>query len=305
MKQLWKMAAAALVLGVCAVGTSLPVSAQQEKLTDTVYLNDEAGVLSDTEFEDAMQQLEETSAYTGMNIGLYVGGIPLGSGEDSTIAFCDDFYDELYDINSDGVFLYLDFSGEDDLFDYLSTSGKGQFYYTNSDFESRTDEIISDTEAYLERDNEKLPQAISAFCDDMMRFYDAGVPDKYYTYNEDTDTYLILENNAVKEVSELPDSYDAGLDWGMIILISVIVGMIVGTIVLLCINARYKFKTAGSMRNYLENGNVRFTVRTDRFLRQHRSRTKISSESSGGGSGGGSSHSSSSGGSHGGGGGHR
>lgn len=303
MKQLWKMTAAVLALGICAVGISLPASAQQEDYTDVVYLNDEAGVLSDEEFDSAMEELEETAAYTGMNIGLYVGGTPLGSGEESTIRFCDDNYDELYGINTDGVFLYLDFSGEDDLFDYLSTSGKGQFYYTNSESNDRVNEIILDTEEYLERDNEDLPSAISAFCDDMVRFYDAGVPESYYTYNDDTETYLIWQDGEVVEVSELPDGYVVGMSWGVIIFISVAIGLIVGVIVLLCIKSRYKFKTAGNMRNYLESGNMHFTVRTDRFLRQHRTRTKMSSDSSSGG--GGSSHSSSSGGSHGGGGGHR
>ena len=42
-------------------------------------------------------------------------------------------YEELYGMNTDGVFLYLDMSGEASLFDYLSTSGKGQFYYTDNE----------------------------------------------------------------------------------------------------------------------------------------------------------------------------
>lgn len=307
MKHIWKMTAAALTLGICIVGTAVPVSAQTEDQTDTVYLCDEGDKLTGTAFQDVFSMLEDTAEETGMNLGVWVGSEPMG--ESATIAFCDDTYDQLFGINTDGVFLYLDLSGESDLFDYISTSGKGQFYYTNSNEYDRIDDIFSDMNPYLPRGEEDVPSAISEFCFNLKYYAEKGAPsDTYYTYNADNNMYLIMENGVVKEVAELPEEYTAVMSWGMIALIAVVIGFVSGGVSLIVIRMRYRFKTAGSMQHYLEQGNIRYSNRTDRFLRQYRTRTRISSDSSsggGGGGGGGSSHSSSGGGSHGGGGNHR
>ena len=299
MKKLWNCAAVLLSLGICGAAAIAPVSAYTEDLTDTVYLYDEGEKLTDSEFQQVYSSLKEAAAETGMNLGVCIGSTPMGQSE--TIALCDDTYDALYGINTDGVFLYLDLSGEENLFDYISTSGKGQFYYTNSENDDRVSAIFDEMNPYLSRGNEDVPSAVDAFCDELEYYAEMGAPDYYYTYNSDNGKYLIMENNVIKEVDELPEEYTAVFSWGTIVLIALVMGLAAGGISLLVIWRRYQFKTAGDMRNYREQNKIRFTQRSDQFLRQYRTRTKISSDSSGGG-GGGSSHSSSSGGSHGGGG---
>lgn len=304
MKQLWKITGAVLSLGILCTMAAVPVSAMAVDQTDTVYLCDEGDWLTDSEFDDIMEDLKETAEETGMYIGVWIGSEPMG--ESQTIAFCDDTYDELFGINTDGVFLYLDMSGEADLFDYISTSGKGQFYYTNSSEYDRISEIFSDMNPYLERGNEDVPMAVYEFCFHLRFYAEQGVPsDTYYTYNSDTGTYLIMEDGVVQEVSELPEEYTAIASWSTILLVSVLLGLAAGGISLLVIRRSYRFKSPGSMQHYLEKGNIHYSNRTDRFLRQYRTRTKIETSSGGGGGGGGSSHSSSGGGSHGGGGNHR
>lgn len=304
MKHFWKITGAVLSLGILSAMAALPASAMTEDQTDTVYLCDEGGWLTDSEFDEIMDDLEETAAETGMYIGVWIGSEPMG--ESQTIAFCDDTYEEYFGINTDGVFLYLDMSGEADLFDYISTSGKGQFYYTNSSEYDRVSEIFSDMNPYLGRGEEDVPMAVYKFCFDLKYYAEKGAPsDTYYTYDSGTGTYLIMEDGVVQEVSELPEEYTALASWGTIILVSILLGLAAGCIAFFTIKRSYRFKSPGSMQHYLEQGNVHYSNRTDRFLRQYRTRTKIESSSGGGGGGGGSSHHSSGGGSHGGGGNHR
>lgn len=309
MKTLWKWTAAVLAAGICTCNFAFPaVSAKTEDSSSNVYLCDEGDFLSDAEFQAAMDELQEAADKSGMYVALWIGDSVIGNDSDAdTIAFCDDTYEDLFGINTDGVFLYLDMSGAPSLFDYLSTSGKGQFYYTDSEDYNRVGTIIQEVEEHLPRGEEDLPAAIHSFCYNLEYYADQGVPtDKYYTYNKDTGKYLIMQDDQVQEVSELPKEYTATLSWGTIIVIAIVIGLITGISSLLSIRKRYQFKTAGSMQNYLITNDVQYLQRTDRYLRTYTSRTKISSESSGGGGGGGgSSHSSSSGGSHGGGGGHR
>lgn len=309
MKNKWKWMTGLLIAGFCMVSMTLPAAAYQEEKADNIWLCDEANSLTEDEFDYLVTCLQDTSDYTGMNIGVWVGGEPLGYGEESTIRFCDDNYDQQFGINTDGVFLYIDMSGESDLFDYLSTSGMGQFYYTNSDDNNRVHEMIVGIESHLPRGNEDVSQAIIRLCTDMELYYDVGVPEGYYTYNSDNGEYLYSENGKVKSVyqyEDLPEECRNPASWGSIILTAVVAGILAFVISLLVIRFRYRFKSPGDMRNYLESGRVRMTFQEDRFLRQSRTRTRIESSSGGGGGGGGgSSHSSSGGGSHGGGGGHR
>lgn len=311
MKTIWKQTAAALAAGICICNLTLPaVSAKTEDSSNNVYLCDEGDFLSDAEFQEAMDELQEAADESGMNVALWIGNTAIGDNSDAdTIAFCDETYEELYGMNTDGVFLYLDMSRETSLslFDYLSTSGKGQFYYTDNEDYNRVGTMIQDVEEYLPRGEEDLPSAIHIFCFDLKYYADQGVPtDKYYTYNKDTGKYLIMQDGQVQEVSKLPEEYTAILSWGTIVILAVLIGVIAFGISVLSIRNRYKFKAAGSRQNYLVANDVQYLQRSDQYLRTYTSRTKISSESSGGGSGGGgSSHSSSSGGSHGGGGGHR
>ncbi len=309
MKTIWKQTAAALAAGICICNLAIPaVSAKTEDSSSNVYLCDEGDFLSDAEFQEAMDELQEAADESGMNVALWIGSTAVGDDSDAdTIAFCDETYEELYGMNTDGVFLYLDMSGEASLFDYLSTSGKGQFYYTDNEDYNRVGIMIQDVEEYLPRGEEDLPSAIHIFCSDLKYYADKGVPtDKYYTYNKDTGKYLIMQDGQVQEVGELPKEYTAILSWGTIVILAVLIGVIAFGISVLSIRNRYKFKAAGSLQNYLVANDVQYLQRSDQYLRTYTSRTKISSESSGGGGGGGgSSHSSSSGGSHGGGGGHR
>ena len=261
MKLFWKWTAAALAAGICACNFAFPsVSAKTEDSSSNVYLCDEGDFLSDSEFQTAMEELQNAADESGMNVALWIGNTEIGDGSDEdTVAFCDDTYEELYGIDTDGVFLYLDMSGAYSLYDYLSTSGKGQFYYSNGEDYDRVSTMIQDVEEYLERGNEDLPSAIHSFCHDLEYYADRGAPsDKYYTYNKSTGKYLILQDDQVKQVDKLPSEYTAVFSWGTIIVLAVAVGLIAFLIALLSIRKRYQFKTAGSLQRCLVTNDVQY-----------------------------------------------
>lgn len=179
---------------------------------DNVYFFDEGNLLTDSEFSKVFSELQNTADKIDMNIGVWIGTTEIGDGSDADTAdFCDNQYDDRYGINTDGVFLYLDMSGASHLYDYISTSGKGQFYYTNSSQFNRISDIFASMNPYLKRDNEDLPSALHEFCDDLEYYAEKGAPsDTYYTYNRNNDKYLIMQDGKVKEVSELPEEYTIG-----------------------------------------------------------------------------------------------
>lgn len=297
----------AVTIGLCALACTATASAAPYTQSDTVYLYDEGSLLSEDDYTAAWETLENTATESGMHIGVWIGSTPMGTY--ATTSACDDTYDETFGVNTDGIFLYLDCSDESDLYDYISTSGLGQFYYTNSANCDRISAMWDHMMPYLSRGNEDLPSAIQAFCDDVVSYAAQGAPsDSYYVYDSDRGDYLILEDGDVQFVDTLPESYTTTREERMLrVLISAVVGLLVGALTLLLIRRRYRFQQPGSTSPYLQHGQVRFTERSDRFLHRHISRTRIAPDNngSGGGHGGGMSHGSSFGGSHGGGGHHR
>ena len=97
MKLFWKWTAAALAAGICACNFAFPsVSAKTEDSSSNVYLCDEGDFLLDSEFQTAMEELQNAADESGMNVALWIGNTEIGDGSDEdTVAFCDDSYKEL------------------------------------------------------------------------------------------------------------------------------------------------------------------------------------------------------------------
>lgn len=272
----------------------------QAEQTMQAYFYDDADVLSETEFDALWEQIQDTAEETDMHIGIFLSGSALTRAE--TVTFCDDAYDQLFGPNTDGLYLYLDFSGQSNLYDYISTSGLGQFYYTNSEENNRIQAIFDQMNPYLQRGEEDVPAAVTQFLGEVEEYAEMGAPsDTYYVYNSDTDLYTILEDDELIEVETLPRGYADSSEVRVIWIAAIVIGLLTGLGIFFGIRKRYQFKQPGEMGHYLQQDSVRYTVRTDRFLRRHRTRHRIQTDHNTGG-GGGSSHTSFSGGSHGGGG---
>ncbi|MDE5753175.1 MAG: TPM domain-containing protein [Oscillospiraceae bacterium] len=281
----------------CISGT-VPASAQ----SDTVYLYDESGKLNQEEYQFCLDSLETASQITGMNLVVILGTDELSDSSIESLA--DSTYDMLFPgtWNSNGLCYYMDLCGHSPAYDYISTSGMAQFYYTNAKSNNRVDEILRSLGAYLvPAGSEDITGAIAGFCEKLEYYYSAGIPDRYYVYDDVYHEYYHIEDGKIVTTSQKPYlALDKALLFGVI---GLIIGIIIAVITYSVTKVRYQFKTALTPTNYINKRTVNYRQQYDRFIRTRTTKTKVDSNSGGGGS-----HRSSGGhssGGHGGGGHHR
>ena len=306
----WKRIMAVLCLACMTLLLTLPVHATAEQDAAHAYPThaDKCGVYDMQEELDSytLTALSQLVQDTAKELQMYVAVIIVGpetpfSSDGAVARYADDAYDAMfnvdYGVNTDGVLLLVNNSTQ---YDYISTCGMGQFYYSNSSDNDRIQAILDAMHSDLVAGN--YDGIVSTFCQQLTYNRNADIPEDYYTYDPDTGTYLYLDKSGnIVEADRLP------YDWGSGILISCLVGGVVGVIAYFAIKSQYKFKASASPTNYICGNKTNMQVQNDTFLREYTTKTKIETSSGGGGSrsGGGSSHRSSGGSSHGGGGRHR
>lgn len=261
-------------------------------------LYDLNGVLDGTEYTQCQIRLEQAADYVNMNISVVLGTDECTDGMIESLA--DSTYDALFGKGTDGLLYYMDLKGYEP-YDYISTSGMGQFYYTNVSSNNRIEAIFSDLDSYLYPvGSEDVYGAVMRFAELTEYYYDLGVPDQYYYYDDVYDKYYHLdEYGNIAETSRKPY-----VDWGevvIVVFVSFCIGLIAALIVFFAVKARYRFKSSLSPTTYVNRKMVQFNQQYDRFVRAYTQKVHVDSGggSSGGGGGG---HSS---GGHGGGGHHR
>jgi uncharacterized protein len=236
-------------------------------------INDTANLLTDAQEQELEQIQQKLADKTGWNIIVVVSD---GYGSKSAMAFTDDLYDETFGINTDGIAFLYDMNDR-----YLSTSGIAINYLNDS----RIEQILDDVDKYYY--DKKDYEALKALYSDIEYYYDQGIRSDNYVYEG---TYSGEEAISTKVATQVFIGFVAG-----------VIAALIGVSIVI---RRYKFHQVPSANSYLNRGTVNFYRRSDMFIREFTTRTRISSDSGGGGS---STHHSSGGGSHGGGGhsGHR
>lgn len=283
------LTAVIMLLGIPA----MTVSAAQIKLYD------EGGRLTSEQFAECEKRIRQASDKTGMNIAVVLG---VQNRSDTAIeVLADTSYDELFGKKTDGLLYYMDLKGNAP-YDYISTSGMGQMYYTNADNNNRVYDMLKEISTYLYPvGSEDVYGGVMKFCELTEYYYEQGVPDRYYVYDDQYHEYYHAENGELITTRNKPY-----YDWYMIPFMAVfggVTGLFVAGIVFLVVKIRYKFKSSLSPTTYVNRKNVTYREQYDKFVRTSTSRVRIESSSSGGGGGGGGGGYSSGG--HGGGGYHR
>lgn len=268
--------------------------------TGNAVLYDEAQWLSASEYDECLAKLQEAADETGMNVGMVLGS---QMRSDYTIqSLADASYDQLFGPNTDGLLYYMDLSGQDSPYDYISTCGMGQMYYTNDTRSDRINAIFDAVFPYLiPSGSEDVVGAIGEFSEQVTLYYHAGVPDNYYVYDDVYNEYYYVKDGKLAASSRRPYvSMESvlGITGG-----GFVIGLIAALITFFAVKTHYKFKSALAPTAYVNRKNLTFHNQYDRFVRQYTSRVRIESSSGGGGGGGGGGGSSSGG--HGGGGRHR
>lgn len=264
-----------------------------------IQIYDEGNRLQAEEFTDIAERLQQCADSTEMNIIIILG---TENRSDMIIeSLADSTYDQLYGNKTDGLCYYLDLSGSSP-YDYLSTSGLAQFYYTNAQNNNRINQIYSAVDKYLYPvGSEDVWGALHEFADQLDLFYEAGIPEQYYIYDDVYHEYYHVEDGKIITTQNKPYISTKNILMGTVL--GLLIGIIIAAIFSTVTKSRYRFISSVSPTNYLNKKSVRYTEQSDRFIRERTTKTHIS-QSSGGShghhSGGGHSH-----GGHGGGGHHR
>lgn len=260
-------------------------------------INDSYGLFDADELVDLNIMIQETSKQLDMNIYILVAGSSYNMSDYKTRIFSDDSYDEIFGEDTDGVFYFMDFTGKQPAYDYISTSGKAVLLYKNN-IDNIFDDLYnilppSGLEDYKEYHSE-VYYAVECFLDKLVIYSGSGTS-KYY-YDESSEKYFYYKGD------ELIISKSPPFRKRLIVLFFVFpFGFIAALIFYFVTKHKYKFKASTNPRTYVENGDTHFTQRSDNFIRTYTTKTKIEQNHSSGGSSGGHSHS----GGHGGGGRHR
>jgi hypothetical protein len=163
---------------------------------------DDVDYFSDSEEQEINEKIQETAQELEMNILVLAAGSNYYMSDSATEEFCDDSYDSTFGNNTDGVFFFMDFTGKQPAYDYISTSGKAVLFYQDDlDNESMINMIhrflpSSDLDASLYTDD--IAEGIYCFLDQLESRQDGP---SYY-YDPDSDYYFTYGKNGELEVSK-------------------------------------------------------------------------------------------------------
>ncbi len=245
----------ALFMVVC---TSIPAFAQSGRLIDEAYL------LSSGEAVDMETQLENASLNTGWDIVIYTNENYV-SGYDME-DFCNEYYDNS-SFGYSGVMLTVDM-GSREMF--VLTKGEAMQYFSDQ----RVDQILDDIVYYLSDD--EYVSACEAFINDVLLFYDEGIPE----YGDYDNVYIAHEDSYEDE--NINPFVRVLKEYGIVI---GIVSLVVAVLAVVFTYLRYKNHGKSGTYDLEANSVTNLTQREDIFLHKSVAVTTVSSSSSGGSSG--------------------
>ena len=259
---------------------SIPASAGSKS---EILLYDEGSRLSAEETTQLENRMQQAADYTGLNIGIVLG---TQSRSDTTIeAAVKSTYTETFGNDSDGLIYYMDLKGYE-AYDYIATRGLAMFYITNDVVYNRLDQIYDALDSYLvPAGSEDVFGASMAFCEQVEKCYDAGIPEHFYVYDDVNREYYHIEGDQMIATAGKPWK-----DWGAIAAVTMIggvIGLLAALITFGAVKAHYKFKYELSPTTYINRKEVQVNQQYDRFVRKNVTRVPLNTDSGGGRSGGG------------------
>ena len=203
---------------------------------------DEAGLLSEAECEELLEQVNALCEKTSWNIFAVTTADAHGK---SSMEYADDFYDEQTSKDADGVLVLIDMDNREI---YISTCGIAIRYLEDT----RIEAILDDAFYYVA--DGAYAECLSAMISGVEYYYDKGIHQDQYNYDVETG-----------EISEyVEDTEDTLFDTGYGIYFSIGVGLAFYFIII----DRYSLK--GSTRNdgydFTRYGKVDLIDREDRFM---------------------------------------
>ncbi len=259
---------------------------------------DNYGFFNDDMLKSMNMLVEQSSEELEMNICIFIADDSYRMTDYETECFADDTYDKMYGEDSDGVFYFMDFTGEQPAYDYISTSGKAVLFYESCKediFDAIAPNLppsgLGDYSGY----SDDITNAVKQFLTQLDYYYN-NTNLKYY-HDTSSDKYFYYKNNELV-ISDKPPFVKRL----KILIFALPAGLVTALIYFFATKGKYKFKASANPVVYVSHDETKFNQRDDRFIRTYTTKSKI--ENNSGGSNGNSGGHSSSGG-HGGGGRHR
>lgn len=241
---------------------------------------DNADLFTESEEEDITEEIQEASEKLELNIIILAAGSDYYMGDEQTERFSDDSYDQTFGEDTDGVFYFMDFTGKQPAYDYISPSGKGMVYY-----KSHIDDILDEVYYYLPSSDldpadytDDIKDAISCFLGQLSEYSNS---DSYY-YDDYSERYYYYEDDELVITRSKP--FKARLK---ALVFALPIGLIAALIYFFVMKHVYKFKSSANPNVYVSSEDIRFIHREDRFIRTYTTKRKIETSSGGGSRGGG------------------
>lgn len=253
------------LLKILAAAVSSAAAAACMAISAAAYsagIDDQAGLYTSEQIEELEARQQEVADHTGWNIAVVTTDTGFGTDGYNAIEYAKAYYDKTFGHSSSGILYLIDLD-----YRHFCISGEADYKYFN---DKRVRDMSDACEKYY-FDYDDVGN-LNEFYDKVEYYYDKGP----------------FTNDGPMEGSGLRFSFSA----------AAIVGLIAAAIGVGVVWSRYKFHYQPTANNYLNGSRINFYRRTDRFVREFTTKTRIESNSGGGGG----HHGSSGGHSHGGGG---
>ncbi len=191
-------------------------------LFSSAHLSDMVGLMSGSEKEEVLSQLEKSSENSGLALSVVIVN---GTGGKSEEAFADDYYDTYID-QDDGVLLLLDYLNRSV---YISTTGYGMYAVDDSGEEVVFDSMMG----YLQ--NGEWKNAFLRFALSVEEL------SREYSYSEYQNTSYDINTG------EFTEETKRGFDWALLV-ISFLVPAIPGGFITIAVMKR-KLRSEGLVTN--------------------------------------------------------
>lgn len=241
-----------LALAVC-----LQISAFSVQARENIQLTDDAGLLTEEESLEIIQQIADLEADVGWDFIAYTTG---DAKSMNATAYAETFFDE-HTTSEDGIIWGIDMDNREIV---IRAFGEGRYYITDS----RTEQILD--AGYDDLREERYGNALKAMFREINRVLQEEDPKKNYLYDEDTGKVTNYRQGH-RGLTRLE------------ILIAALAALAAGGLTAGGIIGKYRFKFGSYQYPIEKNGSVRLGKKEDHFVNQFVTHRHIPRESSSGG----------------------
>lgn len=232
------------------------------QIRENAQLYDPDEVIDSADRDVLLETMRETAEKLGYNIGAaIVSNIGDDKSDSAVERYADELYEEYFGAYTNGVFLLIN---NDTNYDYLSTSGSCIELFTGGRIDELFDVI---TPIIIDKNYGAAITGLCSYCANLGEPDDPYEERYYYDYDEE-------------------NLYDMFI--GLVVAITI--SAITFAISVSVIKAPYKLTPKRGASDYIWRSSLKFTEKSDVFLRDYITRTRVSSSSGGSHSSGGHSH---------------